>query len=188
MLSRKAYTVINLILFFVWLAVACILIVYANANFKVSGLDAFIYSFTGLLVNYFLAIFIHELGHILFAKLCGLKTAYVNFGLFAIDYTNGKEIKYFSRLSLEGGESAFVPKKQLTKLKLRLTALGGLLFTLLFAIALNIPMFISKNVFAFCFLTIGSCSVFYLFTQLSKIEIVLRGYRQYIRGGGRRVL
>lgn len=164
MLSRKSYTIINLILFFFWLIVAGALIVYATANFKVTGLDAFIYSFTGLLVIYFLTVFIHEIGHILFAKFCGLKTAYVNFGLFAIDYTEGKKVKFFSRIALEGGESAFLPRKEFTRVKLKLTALGGLLFTLLFAVALNVPMFVSKNVFAFCFLTIGSCSAFYLFT------------------------
>ena len=164
MINRKLKTMVNLLLFFIWFAVACSLIVYVDRNFKMSYLDGLIYSLTGLLVNFYATVAIHELGHILFAKMFSLKPAFVNFGVFSIDYLNGNKVKFFSRISIDGGQSAFLPQKPVTKFKLRMVAFGGLFFTLLFGVACNLPMFFSFNPNVFCFLTIGSCSAFYLFT------------------------
>ena len=163
-MNRKTVTVVNLILFAIWLLVACILTVYAYRQFNFSNVDVIAYSLTGLLVNYLLTIAIHEIGHIICAKICKMKVARVNFGPIEIDYTQNKKVKCFSRISLEGGESNFIPTKPVTKGQLRFVAFGGLFFTLLFAVACNIPMMISVNKTAFCFLTIGSCAAFYLFT------------------------
>lgn len=165
MKTNRREELINFSLFLAWLIIAVIFGVFAYSKFKsLSIADVIIYSLAGLLANYALAIVFHELGHVVFAKACEMRIAYVNFGLFSIDFLNGKKVKYFTYLSPEAGETSFIPKKVFTVRNMKLIAFGGLLFSFIYAIGCLIPLLFIANDLLFCLLGIGSCTAFYLFT------------------------
>ncbi len=163
MKNRRLETIINLLLLAVWLTVFGYLVVYAKRTFKMSGMDAFMLSITGFVLHYVFSLIFHEMGHVLFAKIKKMKIQYVNFGLFSIDFS-AKKLRLFTYFSADAGETAFLPKKDISVGVIKLITFGGLLFSFIYAIICFIPLYFLVQRELFCVLGIGSCSAFYLLT------------------------
>ena len=160
--SKKTFF-INLILVIVWLGLAVLFNLYAISFLKAKVWVAVICSLAGVAINYFIALFVHELGHLIFAKKNGFVVNYVNFGLFAIDFTKqSKKVKFFTFFGENAGESVFVPNREITKQKLQSTAFGGLLFSLIFVVlSVVFVLFITSPV-AFCLVGVAIVPATYL--------------------------
>ncbi len=162
MKNKKAFF-INLILVLAWLGLAVLFNLYAISTLKAKVWVAITCFVVGWVVHYFIACFLHELGHLIFAKKNKFAVNYVNFGLFAIDFTKKeKRVKFFTFFGENAGESLFLPYKGTTKEKLRLTAFGGLLFSFLYALLGIVLALCITNPVVFCLVGVASLPATYL--------------------------
>lgn len=116
---------------------------------------------SGVLVNYVLAVIVHESGHIIFAKSNGLKTEYVNLGLFSIDFAT-KKVKFFTFFGRAAGETKFSAEKKVTAKNIRNVASNGVIATAVFAtLFIAVGMFINQAWY-YCFFCIGQLPALYL--------------------------
>lgn len=164
MRSRKIDAIVNLIILALWMTVALVLIFFANVKFSISALDIIMYSLAGFLVHYALSLLFHELGHLIFSAFCHMRPIYVNFGLFSVRTYPEKKVGFLTYFSREAGESSFVPKKKIKPKHVKILSLGGLIFSLIYALFCLCTLIYSPNPLLFCFMGIGSCSAFYLLT------------------------
>lgn len=116
---------------------------------------------SGVLVNYVLAVFIHEAGHVIFAKSNGLKTEYVNFGLFSIDYAT-KKVKFFTFFGHVAGETKFSAEKEVTAKNIRNVAANGVIATAVFATLFIVGGMLINQAWYYCFFCIGQLPALYL--------------------------
>ena len=85
MQNKLKRLLIDLLPIIFWCIAIVLLVAFA---YKSSGLKFWqvgLLTLAGLLINYFLSLFFHELGHLAFAKKNKTKTASINFGLFTVD-------------------------------------------------------------------------------------------------------
>lgn len=148
---KKKGAIINLIFALIWLTFAGLLTWYAISVLNAKTAVAIICVVVAIVFYYFLALFLHELGHLIFAKKAGLKVNKVNFGFFTVFFEKDKKrVKFFTFFGEEAGESQFLPPRNLTKEKLCSVAFGGLLFSLIFALLSLIAILVIANGVAFC--------------------------------------
>ena len=164
MKSRKTEIAINLAILAFWIIVSVALIIFACVKLNVSPVKACIFAFIGLILNYALAVAVHELGHVIFAKICKMKLLSVNFGLFSIEYGEKTKVRFFTYLQPEAGELSFVSTKRVTANSLKLVSFGGLLFSALYCAICLVCLASVFSAITFCLLAVGSCSAFYLLT------------------------
>lgn len=145
--------------------VFCILIFIGEIAYMIfTGADpikCLLLTVSGVLVNYVLAVIIHEAGHVIFAKSNGLKVEYVNFGLFSIDFAS-KKVKFFTFFGRAAGETKFSAEKKVTAKNIRNVASNGVIATAVFAtLFITGGMFINQTWY-YCFFCIGQLPALYL--------------------------
>ena len=125
-----------------------------------------IFMVVGFLAGYFVHNLLHEMGHMLFAKMSGAKIYGVSFLGMVI---NGKESKkrfYFDIKSGVAGWTSFIPKKPNGAPKsLVLSLLGGLLGSLISIVGVFVGLYFARqyqNSILVYILTTALCSNFYL--------------------------
>lgn len=176
MKSKLKRALIDLSAGFLWLAAFFCLCFYAINEFNVSAWAAFLCGAAGLVFNYYLSVFFHEAGHVLFGRRAGLKPIKINYGFFTVYYPDNacggeekkqKKQKKNVRLSLlfgEAGESSFAPNKPIYSDSIKTVAFGGLAFSFIYCLAAFSVILLVKNAWLFCFFGAGSCSAFYIFS------------------------
>ena len=167
MKNNAKQLIINLSGGFLWFCAFFLLCIYAGATFKYGHVNVALCGVCGLVINYVLGLFFHELGHWIFAVCSGAKVKRVNFGLFTVIYNeeNGKrkaKIKLFTFFGKNAGESDFYYGGKLTASKLSLWAFGGLLFSFIYLAALLVVVLCVKNPVLFCLFGAGGASAGYL--------------------------
>ena len=162
-MKNKKNLIINLILFFIWVAFAVLLTWYAIQGLKTKILTAVLCSALSIVVHYFISLFFHELGHLIFAKASKMKMGYVNFGFFSIDFEKqASRVKFFTFFGENAGESVILPHRNITKEKLCLMAFGGLLFSLIYTILGAVFAICLSSGVAFCLLGMAVVPASYL--------------------------
>ena len=151
----------NLIFFFLAIALYCFL------SFKVFTLygkafDTVLYSVLGLFLTVFLNAFLHELGHLIFGKLTGLKLISFKVLCFKLSFENKVKISLEKVNDL--GETVFVPKND-NKVanKVAISIFGGLLssFLLLVIGLLFMVLYFDKNLYLTCLMATPSVFMLY---------------------------
>lgn len=140
------------------------------------------FSLVGLAVCYFVHFALHEVGHLIFAKIAKMKCIYFEISGFAVDKTS-KQTKYYHRYSPEGGEIAVYGKTPENSGKgLTLTAFGGLLFSAIFIFLCLFFGLFFDNVYCFSILFVGSCSsIFVLLINLNPFSVDSDGVTVFFR-------
>ena len=162
-MNTKKIFFINLILVIAWLGLLVAFDIYAINLLKAKVWVVILCSLVGVVINYSIALFLHELGHLIFAKKNGLTVNYVNFGLFSIDFTKpSKKVKFFTFWGENAGESVFLPCREMTKAKLQSTAFGGLLFSLIFVVLSVVFVLCIANPVSFCLVSVAILPATYL--------------------------
>lgn len=132
-------------------------------KFELKPLNVFLYSVLGLVINYFLGVFFHETGHLIFAKHNKMVAIKINFGVLSIDYRSSKKIKVFTLFGENAGESNFVPSESFTEKTAKQVAFGGIMFNLVYCIIALVLGLVVYSPVTFCLFAIGSLSAWYLF-------------------------
>lgn len=125
-------------------------------------LKSVILSFVGVLINYVITVFVHELGHVITARCRGLKTSFVNFGLFTVDFKK-KKFYPFTFFGNHAGKSVFVPAKEIKASDLRIISESGIIFQAVTAALFLIAGVIVADVVYYCMFCIGQVSAIYVF-------------------------
>lgn len=140
------------------------------------------FSVVGLTTCYFVHFALHEIGHLVFAKIAKMKCIYFEISGFAVDKTS-KQTKYYHRYSPEGGEIAVYGKNpEESGRGLTLTAFGGLLFSVIFISACLFLGLFFDNVYCYSVLFVGSCSsIFVLLINLNPFCVDSDGVTVFLR-------
>ena len=126
MQNKLKRLLIDLLPIVFWCIAIVLLIAFAYKNSSLQLWQVALLTLAGLIINYFLSLFFHELGHLAFAKKNKAKTASVNFGLFTVDKKQ-KRVKLFTAFGENAGSSEFVTVDKISAEKVRSIAFGGLL-------------------------------------------------------------
>lgn len=116
-----------------------------------------------LMINYVLALFVHELGHLYFAKVAQMKIKFVNFGLLSIDFEKGKKIKYFTFFGENAGESVFVPENKPEAKNFKLLAGGGILNSFIYCLIVFLIGFLLNSPWSYAIFIAGGCGALHIF-------------------------
>lgn len=173
---------------FLWLAAFACLCFYASSRFLISAWAAFLVGAAGLIINYYLFVFFHELGHVAFSGRAGLKPIKINYGIFTIDYLKNlsdnfdsdsisgadknsgaknaanKKITLSPLFNKNSGEGSFAPYKLVSQNDVKTVAFGGLLFSFIYCLAAFFVILFLNNAWLFCLFGAGACSAFYVFS------------------------
>lgn len=163
MKNKKIGFFINLILFALFIASVIYFSLIKLNNSPIIWWEVLLLILGGIAVNYAIALLLHEIGHVIFAKVGNMEIQHVNFGLFSIDYTSGKKTKWFTFFGQSAGDVELLPKATITKRNLKTLAGGGLLFSFVYAVFNLLMLALCKNDLLVCFFGIGGLSSVYLF-------------------------
>jgi len=167
-MKKTKYSIINLlpvVLSIIITIITCVsgILLYSETGSWAIGL---LLCAAGLILNYVCGVILHELGHVSKASSLKMKTAFINLGLFSVDYVNQK-ITPFTFFGKNAGTTRFIPTKEVTEKQIRSLAFRGLAFSfvfLLIGIAAGVLLTaLTKNATAFCLFTAGQSANFYIF-------------------------
>jgi len=163
MQNKLKRLLIDLLPIVFWCIAIVLLIAFAYKNGSLQLWQVLLLTLAGLIINYFLSLFFHELGHLAFAKKNKAKTASVNFGLFTVDKKQ-KRVKLFTVFGENAGSSEFVTVDKISAERVRSIAFGGLLFHLVYVLGVFLVILLVKNTILFSLFGIGGLSACYLLT------------------------
>lgn len=147
MKNRAKALIINLLIGFTFLFafVLKFIFYYESQNETLQNLPLSIFlCLIGFIIGYILAVFVHELGHIVFAKKISLNVKTISFFIFNFDCQT-KKLKINS--SKNAGESQFTIDKKIDVQSLANLALGGLVFSILYYLLLDVILIVVNSMF-----------------------------------------
>ena len=178
MKNKAKVLIIDLSAGLLWFAAFVSLCLYAIFSLNADVVFAVCFSALGAVINYYLFVFFHELGHVVFSKATALAPRKINYGLFTVECGAKNKKISFSPFSGEAGVTEFavstekITKKEKSgavdlfnfKADLKTVTVGGIIFSFIYCLTAFLIVILVKEQTLFCLFGAGACSAFYLFT------------------------
>ena len=114
---------------------------YQDSFYKV-----ILFALLGVVITFILAPLFHEIGHLIFGLCSGLKL--VSFSIYFIKLIFYKKFSIYLEKNYAFGETVFIPKSPNDyPKKLKITTVGGLLFSAIYMLLGMVIVFLSKDLF-----------------------------------------